>query len=319
MNGNGSEIILKTEGLSKRYKDRWAVRELNLMIPRGDVFGFLGPNGAGKTTTIRMVLGLIEPTSGSVSINGHDIHKDPMGALRSIGAIVETPAFYGYLTGRENLELLGSISGGVPGSRIDEVLSMVGLLQRAGDKVKGYSQGMRQRLGIGQALMSGPEMIILDEPTNGLDPSGMKEIRGLISRLANDQGITVFISSHLLYEVEAVCKHVAVINNGTLIVQGPVDELLVKESVRLEAKVSDRARARGLIGGLGFVTDITEVNGGALSMNVPSGRVAEVNRVLVEGGVEVSALIPSAESLEEFFLELTGGATGDTRPGKGRA
>src|SRR3990172_905660 len=174
-----TDVILKTDNLSKRYKDRWAVKDLNLEIPRGDVFGFLGPNGAGKTTTIRMMLGLIAPTYGSAYINGLDIHKDPLNALGSIGAIVETPAFYGYLTGRQNLEVLGRVSGGVERSRISELLELVGLLPRADDKVKGYSQGMRQRLGIAQALLSRPEMVLLDEPTNGLDPSGMREMRQL--------------------------------------------------------------------------------------------------------------------------------------------
>jgi len=314
-----NDIILKTENLSKRYGERWAVKDLNLAIPRGDVFGFLGPNGAGKTTTIRMMLGLITPTSGSAYINGLDIHKDPINALGCVGAIVETPAFYGYLTGRENLELLGSISGGVPASRIDELLSLVGLSSRGSDKVKGYSQGMRQRLGIAQSLLANPDMIILDEPTNGLDPSGMREIRKLINRLANDHGITVFISSHLLYEVEVVCRHVAVINNGSLVAQGTVEELLKKESFRLEVKTSDARKAAGLLSSLGFVSNITEENGDALMMHVASDRVAEVNRRLVEGGVEVSALIPHSASLEEFFLKLTGGASGDSGGDKGNA
>ncbi len=310
----GADIILKTENLSKRYGDRWAVRELNLEIPRGDVFGFLGPNGAGKTTTIRMMLGLIKPTSGSAYINGLDIHKDPINALGCVGAIVETPAFYGYLTGRENIELLGLISGGAPASRVDEVLELVGLSSRAADKVKGYSQGMRQRLGIAQALLSNPDMIILDEPTNGLDPSGMREISRLITRLAGEHGITVFLSSHLLNEVEVVCRHVAVINHGSLVAQGTVEELLKKESFRLEVKTSDIKKALGILASLEFVSDITEENGETLMMHAGSEHIALINRRLVEGGVEVAALIPHSASLEEFFLELTGDATGDRQP-----
>jgi ABC-2 type transport system ATP-binding protein len=287
------------------------VRELNLMVPRGEVFGFLGPNGAGKTTTIRMMLGLIQPTSGSAYINGVDIHKDPMDALKFVGAIAETPAFYGYLSGRANLELLGRISGGVTRKRVDEALEIVGLSGRGEDKVKGYSQGMRQRLGLAQALLSEPDMVILDEPTNGLDPSGMIEIRRLIKQLAKGHGMTVFLSSHLLHEVEAVCGRVAVINNGELVAQGPVSEFLQKETVQLEVRVSDRQRAKTVLDGLGFILSITEENGGVIVVEVGGDMVAEVNRALVTGGVDVSALVPREASLEDFFLKLTGGATGD--------
>ncbi|HEX9859569.1 MAG TPA: ABC transporter ATP-binding protein [Nitrospirota bacterium] len=306
-----SNAVLETKGLSKRYGDRWAVKGLDLVVPRGEVFGFLGPNGAGKTTTIRMMLGLIAPTSGSVLINGLDAHRDPLRALAGVGAIVETPSFYGYLTGRQNLELLGKVSGGVPHGRVDEVLELAGLLTRAEDRVKGYSQGMRQRLGIAQTLLSSPEIIILDEPTNGLDPSGMREMRGLIRRLADEFGITVFVSSHLLHEVEAACTRVAVISSGTLVAQGLVTELLKSETVRLDIKVSDAAGAADVLGKLGFVSGLTDAGGGALSMDLTSGRVAEVNRALVTAGVEVSSLVPHTASLEEFFMELTGGASGD--------
>lgn len=312
-----TETILKTENLSKRYGDRWAVRDLNLEITRGDVFGFLGPNGAGKTTTIRMMLGLITPTSGSAFINGLNIHKDPINALGCVGAIVETPAFYGYLSGRENLELLGGISGGVPPKRVDDVLALVGLLSRADDKVRGYSQGMRQRLGIAQALLSDPDMVILDEPTNGLDPSGMLEVRRLITSLARERGITVFISSHLLWEVEAVCRHVAVIDNGSLVAQGAVDDLLKRESSTLEVRTPESGKAAGVLSALEFVSGVRVENGGVM-LEVAGERAAEVNRRLVEAGVPVSALIPHSVSLEEFFLKLTRGASGD-RGGGGDA
>jgi ABC-2 type transport system ATP-binding protein len=224
---------------------------------------------------------------------------------------VETPSFYGYLTGRENLRLLGNISGGVSGSRVDEVLDLVGLFPRAGDKVKGYSQGMRQRLGIAQALLASPEIIILDEPTNGLDPSGIIEMRRLIKRLATEHGISIFISSHLLHEIEAVCRHVAVINNGTLMAQGSVDELLQKETICLELKVSDVKKAREIFAGLNFIPSVREENGRGIEITIARDRVAEVNRRLVEGGIDVLSLIPREASLEDFFLELTGGASGD--------
>lgn len=310
--------MLETKGLSKRYGIRWAVRDLDLVVPRGEVFGFLGPNGAGKTTTIRMMLGLIRPTSGTVRINGLDAHDDPLRALASVGAIVETPAFYGYLTGRQNLELLGRISGS-GGGRVDELLELVGLTHRAGDRVKGYSQGMRQRLGIAQTLLSSPEVIILDEPTNGLDPSGMREMRSLIARLAGEFGITVFISSHLLHEVEAVCSRVAVISNGMMLAQGPVETLLKSETVKLDIKVSDPAAAAGVASGLGFVTGVTDAGDGMLGMNVPAGKVAEVNRALVQAGMDVSSLVPHTISLEEFFMELTGGQSSDAPMAAGKA
>jgi ABC-2 type transport system ATP-binding protein len=224
---------------------------------------------------------------------------------------VETPSFYGYLTGRENLRLLGNISGGVSDSRVDEVLELVSLFPRAGDKVKGYSQGMRQRLGIAQALLARPEIIILDEPTNGLDPSGIIEMRRLIKRLAAEHGISIFISSHLLHEIEAVCRHVAVINNGTLMAQGSVDDLLQKETLCLELKVSDVKKAREIFAGLNFIPSVREENGRGIEITIARDRVAEVNRRLVEGGVDVLSLIPRESSLEDFFLELTGGASGD--------
>ena len=277
---------------------------------KGEVFGFLGPNGAGKTTTIRMMLGLIKPSSGRVYLNGADVEKEHLKALSCVGAIVETPAFYGYLSARANLELLGRISRGVGRARIDEVLELVGLLPRAGEKVKGYSQGMRQRLGIAQALLANPEVVILDEPTNGLDPSGMLEMRKLIKRLAGRHGITVFLSSHLLYEIEAVCTNVAVINNGTLLVQGPVEELVKKESMCMDIKVSDKKKAVEALGRLPFISMIRDENG-SLEVHLPRDKASAVNRSLVESGIEVSALVPREPSLEEYFLELTGGVSGD--------
>src|SRR5512135_582299 len=182
MIANAARPAIAVEELTKNFGSFSAVDHVSFSVSEGEIFGFLGPNGAGKTTTIRMMLGLIKPTSGSAYINGVDIHRDPMNALKFVGAIAETPAFYGYLSGRANLELLGRISGGVTRKKVDEVLELVGLTGRGEDKVKGYSQGMRQRLGLDQALLSEPDMVILDEPTNGLDPSGMIDIRRLIKR-----------------------------------------------------------------------------------------------------------------------------------------
>ncbi len=300
--------ILKTENLSKRYGNRWAVSGLDLEVPRGQVYGFLGPNGAGKTTSIRMMLGLIAPTSGKAEINGININSNPINALSHVGAMVETPAFYGYLTGRENLQLLGRISGGIDNKRVDEVLSLVGLFERGGDRVKGYSQGMRQRLGLGQALLAKPAVIVLDEPTNGLDPSGMLEVRRLIKDLAAKEGITVFISSHLLHEVQAICGRVAIINEGKLVAEGLVEELLKSELIKLDIKVSDKNRAMDV---LREYDPKPSGGNGDITLNMESDRIPEVNRLLVESGVDVFALVPREESLEKFFLELTGYASGD--------
>ena len=301
--------ILKTEKLSKKYGERWAVSELDLEIPRGQVYGFLGANGAGKTTTIRMALGLITPTSGRATINGVDVHADPLGALSHVGAMVEAPAFYGYLTGRENLQILGRISGGVDNKRVDDVLDIVGLLERGNDKVKGYSQGMRQRLGLGQALLSQPAVIILDEPTNGLDPSGMLEVRHLIRDLAANEGITIFVSSHLLNEVQAICGRVAIINEGKLVAEGLVEQLLKRELVKLDVKVSDKTRAIDVLREYGPMP--APGGYGDITLQIECDRVPEVNRLLVEAGVDVFALVPREESLEKYFLELTGYASGD--------
>ena len=300
--------ILKTERLSKKYGNRWAVSGLDLEVPRGQVYGFLGPNGAGKTTSIRMMLGLITPTSGSAAIDSINVNSDPINALSHVGAMVETPAFYGYLTGRENLQLLGRISGGIDNKRVDEVLSLVGLLERGDDKVKGYSQGMRQRLGLGQALLARPSVIILDEPTNGLDPSGMLEVRRLIKDLAANDGITVFISSHLLHEVQTICGRVAIINEGKLVAEGLVEQLLKSELIKLDIKVSDKKRALDV---LREYDPKPSGGNGDITLNMESDRVPEINRLLVESGIDVFALVPREESLEKFFLELTGYASGD--------
>ena len=300
--------ILKTEKLSKKYGNRWAVSGLDLEVPRGQVYGFLGPNGAGKTTSIRMMLGLITPTSGSAAIDSINVNSDPINALSHVGAMVETPAFYGYLTGRENLQLLGRISGGIDNKRVDEVLSLVGLLERGDDKVKGYSQGMRQRLGLGQALLARPSVIILDEPTNGLDPSGMLEVRRLIKDLASNDGITVFISSHLLHEVQAICGRVAIINEGKLVAEGLVEQLLKSELIKLDIKVSDKKRALDV---LREYDPKPSGGNGDITLNMECDRVPEINRLLVESGIDVFALVPREESLEKFFLELTGYASGD--------
>ena len=251
-----SDPVLQAFNLSKRFKSRWAVHELNLTVPRGEVFGFLGPNGAGKSTTIRMFLTLITPTSGRVELFGKPLHRHRAEILARVGGLVERADFYLYLTARRNLEIIAGLIGSTSSKKIDAVLDIVGLLDRAGDKVKTYSHGMKQRLGIGQALLGDPEFIILDEPTSGLDPIGIKEVRELIRQLSTEQSITVFLSSHLLSEIEQTATSMAIINAGRLVVQGKVKELLEEREgiVRIDARpkeqvLQDHQRAPAGIGG----------------------------------------------------------------------
>src|SRR6266516_3489267 len=219
------EVVLRTRNLSKHYGKRLAVDNLNLEVKRGEIFGFLGPNGAGKTTTIRMALGLIAPGAGSVEILGYDIATHRAHILPRVGALVETPALYLYMSGRDNLRAVGSVLGGVPKERIDAVLELVGLRARQKDRVRTYSLGMKQRLGVAMALLQDPDLLILDEPANGLDPAGIVEMRDLMHRLTSE-GKTVFISSHLLFEVQQICTRVAIINLGKLVKVSTIEELI---------------------------------------------------------------------------------------------
>jgi ABC-2 type transport system ATP-binding protein len=306
-----------TRGLTKRYQDLSAVDALDLTIEQGVLYGFLGPNGAGKTTTIRMVLGLIFPTAGGVEVLGEPIFGGTPGqrasAIRRVGAMIEEPAFWGYLSGRRNLEYFARAAGPAEDrrkrlGRIDEVLRVVGLEQAARKKVKAYSQGMRQRLGIAMALLGEPDLLVLDEPTNGLDPQGMREVRLLLRRLADD-GTTIFVSSHLLAEVEAMCDRVGVLARGKLVAEGPPSKLRGSaEVVRVE--IDDPERARTILAGLdGVSLDGAETSRGALRLRLtPPASPAAVNSALVSGGVAVSALVPEHESLEDVFVSLVEGA-----------
>jgi ABC-2 type transport system ATP-binding protein len=299
--------ILQTHNLGKRFRKRWAVRSLNLTVMRGDVFGFLGPNGAGKSTTIRMLLSLIRPTEGSVTLFGRQLTKARAEVLQRVGGLVERADFYLYLPARKNLEIVGALRGGTTMKEIDEALDIVGLLDRAEERVKTYSHGMKQRLGIAQALLGGPEFIVLDEPTTGLDPQGIKEVRELIQRLREERGMTVFLSSHLLSEIEQTATSMAIINRGSLVVQGQVQDLLDEQDrvVRFDAEPADRARE--LLAALPFVRDLKR-DGEFFECTIPRENIAETNRVLVQGGVDVRALLPK-RSLEEFFLAITEGAS----------
>ncbi|HTY37728.1 MAG TPA: ABC transporter ATP-binding protein [Bacteroidota bacterium] len=308
-----SELILQTKNLGKQYKSRWAVHHLDLEVHRGDVFGFLGPNGAGKSTTIRMLLSLIRPTEGEVFLFGKSLEREREQALLRIGGIVEKPDFYAYLSAKRNLEIVGALNGGASSQRIAEVLDLVGLGSRAADKVKTYSHGMKQRLGIAQALLADPEFIILDEPTSGLDPQGMKEIRDLIRHLASDQNKTVLLSSHLLNEVEMVATRMAVINRGELVTQGEVAALLSKGEKVVSVTGRPVEKIRTVLAARG-ITEIRQ-KGDALEAPMQFEDVPEFARALVHEGVDIQALVPR-RSLEEYFLSITEGSASEGRDDK---
>ena len=299
-----SDQILLTHNLSKQFKKRWAVNNLNLEVRRGDIFGFLGPNGAGKSTTIRMLLSLIRPTRGSVSLFGHPLSSRRFDALKRVGGIVEKPDFYLYLTAKKNLEVIGALQGGASSKRISEVLDLVGLGSRAEDKVKTYSHGMKQRLGIAQALLGDPELIVLDEPTSGLDPQGMKEVRQLILHLSRNRKKTIFLSSHLLSEIEMVANRMAIINKGELVVQGEVSKLLEEGEQYVMIKGEPAKEIRTILRAeRKIVRDFTE-HDGQFDVKMAFDDVPALNKRLVRGGVDVRALVPR-RSLEEFFLSIT--------------
>jgi ABC-2 type transport system ATP-binding protein len=299
-----SDQILLTHNLSKQFKKRWAVNNLNLEVRRGDIFGFLGPNGAGKSTTIRMLLSLIRPTNGDVSLFGHPLSSQRFDALRRVGGIVEKPDFYLYLTARRNLEVLGALHGGVSANRISEVLGLVGLGSRASDKVKTYSHGMKQRLGIAQALLNDPELVVLDEPTSGLDPQGMKEVRQLILHLARDQHKTIFLSSHLLSEIEMVANRMAIINRGELVVQGDVSKLLEEGEQYVVVKGDPAASIRSVLRSKPKIAREFKEHDGQFDVSMSFEDIPSLNKLFVQKGVAVRALVPR-RSLEEFFLSLT--------------
>jgi ABC-type multidrug transport system ATPase subunit len=295
--------LVETRGLTKRYGGGiTAVEDLDLTVRRGEVYGFLGPNGAGKTTTLRMLLGLIKPTSGTAAVLGERPGSPP--ALAGVGALVESPAFYPYLSGRDNLKVIARYSG-VPGARIGEVLETVELSGRAKDRFKKYSLGMKQRLGVAAALLKDPELLILDEPTNGLDPKGMTDMRSLIRRLGQGER-TVLLSSHMLGEVEQICDRVGVIQKGRLVAEGTVSELRGRAGLLVRAEpVEEAARVAARLPGVEGV----EETYGMLRLTTDPEQAAEINARLVEAGLRVSELRPVERSLEEVFLELTGEET----------
>ncbi len=298
-----SEPVLQTIDLGKRYGRRWAVQHLNLDIRQGEVFGFLGPNGAGKSTTIRMMLSLIRPTDGHIELFGKRLEANRKGLLSRVGGLVESADFYLYLSARRNLAIVGDLYGGVDAGKIDHALQIVGLADRGNDRVKTFSHGMKQRLGIAQALLADPDLVILDEPTTGLDPQGIAEVRELIIALSRDHGITVFLSSHLLGEIEQTATTMAIINHGTLVVQGSVPELLSSNTATLRVDARPIDVALRVISEKRFSVD-PRVENGELVLTMPSDGAPALVEALVAQGVAVHAVVPE-RSLEEYFLKIT--------------
>lgn len=296
--------IIETRGVAKRFGDRPAVIDLNLTVPRGSAFGFLGHNGAGKTTLIRMLLGLTTADAGSMRIAGRPVPEQRAAALARVGAMVEEPNFHRHLTGRENLRVIAAARGPEAGHRIAGALRRVGLADRADDRVRTYSQGMRQRLGVARCLLADPELLILDEPMNGLDPGGILEFRTMIADLIGE-GRTVFLSSHLLDEVEKTCDAAAVIDRGRLVAQGPIGELLRDEHAEFDIGCDDPYTALDVLDGHTAVGAAHEIPDGIRVVLSGTTDPAPVNARLVGAGVAVFRLQPVRESLEQRFLEIT--------------
>lgn len=299
-----NHTILQTSNLTKYFKNIIAVEDLSLTVEKGDIFGFLGPNGAGKSTTIRMLLGLIRPTRGKIILLNRDLDTNRADILGKIGALVEKPSFYEYLSARRNLELFATLAYNNPDqSDINRVLQIVSLTDRAEHKVKTYSHGMKQRLGIAQALLGNPEMVILDEPTAGLDPKGIKEIRRLIIELA-EQGLTIFLSSHILYEVEQMCKNMAIIDKGRMIVQGRVQELLKSKNDTYIVKVDRPEDAAHVLRSKEWIGTVKLIDKG-LEIEIGEAKVPAMTEVLVGKGISIFTIQPQ-RSLEDYFLSILG-------------
>lgn len=310
-----SEAVLSLRNLSKRFGRHYAVNDISFEVNRGDIFGFLGPNGAGKSTTMYMITGLVRPTAGEIDLFGRSYMEGP-GVRENLGALVETPAFYEYMSGRKNLEVLGKITGGVSRERIDFVLERVGLLDRGHSLVREYSHGMKQRLGIAQALLHRPRLLLLDEPTNGLDPEGSAQVWSILRSLVRDEEMTVFVSSHLLHEVEEHCNRIAVINQGILVTCDYVKSLLFfnkEDHLLVFDDVEQRGKAVGWLTGRPGVELLAEdeSDGGAggddhhLMVRMRQGVSSDVVTGLAQMGCAPRAVVPQRKTLKQFFLELT--------------
>ena len=298
-----NDLVVQTDGLTKRYGDRLAVDRVGMTVRRGEVYGFLGPNGAGKTTTLRMVLGLVRPTAGAVSVLGRPAGQP--GVTARVGALVEGPGFYPYLSGRDNLRTMARYRR-VPEAEVDRVLALVDLSVRAGDRFRGYSLGMKQRLGVAAALLGDPELVVLDEPTNGLDPAGMADMRALIVALARE-GRTVALSSHLLAEVQDICDRVGVISDGRLLRESTVADLRGAATLRVRATPEDGALAVAMR--LAGDDGVRRGDGGLLELDLPPAAAPELTRALVAAGLDVHEVTAAERSLEDVFFQMTGTTT----------
>ncbi len=305
-----ARMAVVTRGLSKRYGARLAVDGLDLNVPAGRVYGFLGPNGSGKTTTLRMLVGLIRPNAGDIEVLGTPWSWRDRRRMFRIGAMIETPAFYPYLSGRDNLRVFAATGAPTPGTRVEEVLEAVGLTDRGGDKVRTYSLGMRQRLGIAVALLSDPDLLLLDEPANGLDPAGIVAMRELL-RYLTARGKTVLVSSHILPEVQQLADIVGIIDRGRLVREGPLADLLAGGAqVRIQVRPDEAERAAAILAATGAPVEPAAMGGpqaGWITIRVPGARAADCNRLLAQQGIFASA-IDATSDLESVFLSLTAGA-----------
>ncbi|MCM3341246.1 ABC transporter ATP-binding protein [Paenibacillus sp. MER TA 81-3] len=315
---SAAAIVLSVQQVKKMIGRKLIIKNVTFDVRAGEIFGFLGPNGSGKTTTIRMLVDLIKPTEGRIQVCGFDVNRDPEKALRYVGSIVENPEMYNFLTGWENLEHFARMVPEIGDDRIHEVVEIVGLSNRIHDKVKTYSLGMRQRLGIAQALLGRPNLLILDEPTNGLDPLGIKELRAFIRTLA-DSGMAVFVSSHLLSEIQLMCDRVAIISRGEVLAVDDVEQLLTGRNQFVIWQAKPEKKARDILSASGAVTFFNredEVIDEAVLVGVPDyailtetqpESIAELNRKLMEAGVEVEGIQRIMPTLEQLFLEITEG------------
>lgn len=300
------KVVLSVEHLSKTIGGRKIVQDVSFQVHQGEIFGFLGPNGAGKTTTIRMLVGLIRPTSGQIRIGEYDLQKQYLQAIKQVGCIVESPECYPYLTGRENLELFTRMVDSIPQQRIDEVIELVELDQRIDDPVKTYSLGMKQRLGIAQALLGEPKLLILDEPTNGLDPAGIRELRSFVRKLADQKGISVLISSHILHEIQLLCDRVAIINNGKVLTTERIDQL-INRPTQVEWLLQPIDQGAKMLQQLAFINNIEILeNQGKILTKMPPDTIAETNQYLVNHHIQVMGIHPHQITLEDIFLQITG-------------
>src|SRR5216684_8282618 len=304
--------LVEVERLTKSFGRVRALNEVSFSVDEGEVLGFLGPNGAGKTTTIRILLGLLHGDGGTAKIGGHDCWTDHARASRFFGATLEQPGFYGFLSGRDNLRQFARMLGRVDEKQITELLDLVGMTERANDKVKGYSMGMRQRLALAQALLGKPRLLVLDEPTNGLDPNGIHGLRILLRNLATDQGLTIFFSSHLLSEVEELCDRVVVLHRGEVKAGGPLSELMNVKGFHYRIEVSDVDKAMDVLRSIDGLTAEPGTIKDSITVTSPTDQAQLINRALVTAGVGVDQLVHTQKGLEDVYMELTGATPGST-------